>query len=179
MLPVASLTATVLFVALELAARKSLPTLSVAALDASPVKFVAYTFDHPKLALPNVNVLSTAGSIPSDVNVAICVSTPAPVVTLNLISPLLVTFCITPSYPFVAILNWKSFESPTSMPVSGVSTAFVNTVLPAPACTKFAAATPPSLSAFVAVPWNLSVVLVTPEVASLVFLNVIPLLILS
>ena len=65
------------------------------------------------------------------------------------------------------------------MPASGVSTALVNTVLPAPVCIKFPAAMPPSLSAFVAVPWNLSVVLVTPAVASLVFLNVIPLLILS
>ena len=92
MLPVASLTATVLFVALELAARKSLPTLSVAALDASPVKFVAYTFDHPKLALPNVNVLSAPGIKPVDVTVPTCVSSPAPFVVFNLITPLLVTF---------------------------------------------------------------------------------------
>ena len=56
-MPLASLTATVLFVALELAERKSLPTLSVVALDASPVNAAAYTFENPNDALPNVNVL--------------------------------------------------------------------------------------------------------------------------
>ena len=108
MLPVASLTATVLLVALELAERKSLPTLSVADLDASPVKFAAYTFDQPKLADPNVNVLSVAGTTPVAVTVPTCVSTPAPLVTFNLIVPLLVIFCITPSNPLSSILNWKS-----------------------------------------------------------------------
>ena len=62
MLPVASLTATVLFVALELAERKSVPTLSVAALVASPVNVAACTFENPNAAVPNVNVLSAAGT---------------------------------------------------------------------------------------------------------------------
>ena len=41
MFPVASLTATVLFDALTLEVRNSLPTLSAVAVDASPVKFAA------------------------------------------------------------------------------------------------------------------------------------------
>ena len=125
-MPVASLTATVLFVALELALRKSLPTLSVVALDASPVKLIAYTFENPNDALPNVNVLSTAGTMPVAVTVLTCVSAPPPVVTFNLIVPLLVIFCITPVYPSASILSWKSCESPISAPASGNPTELVN-----------------------------------------------------
>ena len=109
-----------------------MPTLSVAALVASPVNVAACTFENPNAAVPNVNVLSAAGTIPVAVTVPTCVSTPAPLVTLNFITPLFVIFCITPSKPLSSILNWKSFESPTKIPESGVSTALVNTVLPIP-----------------------------------------------
>ena len=85
-----------------------MPTLSVAALVASPVNVAACTFENPNAAVPNVNVLSAAGTIPVAVTVPTCVSTPAPLVTLNFITPLFVIFCITPSKPLSSILNWKS-----------------------------------------------------------------------
>ena len=49
-------------------------------------------------------------------------------------------------------LGWLSCEFPINIPLSGISTALAKTVLPAPVCTKFAKGTPPSFSAFVAVP---------------------------
>ena len=84
MLPVASLTATVLLVALALALRKSVPTRNVAALVASPVIAAAYTFENPNDALPSVNVLSAAGTMPVAVQLCLRVLVRLPaLVTFN------------------------------------------------------------------------------------------------
>ena len=89
MLPVASLTATVLFEALALAVLKSVPTLSAVACEASPVNADAYTLENLREPLPSANVLSTAGRIPEESNVTECVVVPEPFVDFTLILLLL------------------------------------------------------------------------------------------